>query len=226
MGFFLCCSAHQALKGPSGLGSLSVVPHIRTLKGKPLWGLSLLFWCQCWGVVREARAMAPPPACDSVVLPHIHDCLIFLHRHFPLQYPPLRPLGPSPCSQQQTSPWGCSPISMLQLLVIVLSMGLVSLSRICMAEARRICVILISLRLSQMSYFTLSLKCFSSVPNIIALIWGFDPCFSSPIPQACVLSFSLSSSHPPPHNTSFILLSFAWFYVLFSCGQVLLLALS
>jgi len=39
LGEGLCCSVHQALKGASGLGSFSVVPHIRNLKGKPLWGL-------------------------------------------------------------------------------------------------------------------------------------------------------------------------------------------
>ena len=68
-------------------------------------------------------------------------------------------------SQQQTSPWDCSTIPMLQLPATVPSRGSVSLSRVHMAPVRIICVIFIPFRLSHISCFTLSFKCFSSVPK-------------------------------------------------------------
>ena len=46
------------------------------------------------------------------------------------------------------------------------------------------CLILIVFRLSQISCFTLSLKCFSS--DSVARMWGSDPCFSSPTRQGGV----------------------------------------
>ena len=53
-------------------------------------------------------------------------------------------------------------------------------------------------------------------------MWGSDPCFSSPTCQGQVQSYLLSSFAP----TSFILLSFVWFYIFFPGVQVLLIALS
>ena len=44
------------------------------------------------------------------------------------------------------------------------------------------CLILIPFRLPQISCFPLSLKCFSSDSDNCPM-WGWDPCFSSPIPQ-------------------------------------------
>ena len=49
-------------------------------------------------------------------------------------------------------------------------------------------------------------------------MWGSDPCFSSPTAEG------RSSPVFPP--SSFILPSFAWFYIFFSTGWVLLSALS
>ena len=48
-------------------------------------------------------------------------------------------------------------------------------------------LILIPFRLPQISCFTLSIKCFSY--DSIALVWGSDPCFSSPIGQGQVQSY-------------------------------------
>ena len=53
-------------------------------------------------------------------------------------------------------------------------------------------------------------------------MWGSDPCFSS-LP-AEVRSSPINTPVFPP--SSFILPSVAWFYIFFSTGQVLLLALS
>ena len=52
-------------------------------------------------------------------------------------------------------------------------------------------------------------------------MWGSDLCFSSPNPLRA--GPGKHSCFPP---SSFILLSFAWFYVFFSTGQVFLSALS
>ena len=96
--------------------------------------------------------MAPPPARDSAVLPCLHGSLAFLQRHFPLWSPPSHPRGLSPRSKQQTSPWDCSLIPILQLPA--------------RASARIVSVNLIPFRLSQMSAsLSNSLKGFPSVPK-------------------------------------------------------------
>ena len=83
------------------------------------------------------------------------------------------------------------------------------------------CIILLPFRLPQISWFTLSLKSFSSdsdsCPNV-----GIGPLLQFPHPlRAGPVLLTLVS---PP--SSFILPSFAWVYIFFSAGQVLLSALS
>ena len=134
-GLLLCSSAHQALDGPA----------------------SLLFSCQCWRVWGESMVMALPSMCDSAVLPYFRGCQAFVHRHFPPQSPPSHPLDLSLHSQQQPLPWDCSTIPKLQLQPFRGSMSL-SGTYGCSKD----CLILIPFRLPQISYFTLSLKCFSS----------------------------------------------------------------
>ena len=94
--------------------------------------------------------MAPPPTRDSAVSPCFHGCLTFLHRHFPPQTPPSHPLNLSLRSQQQPSPWDRSTIPKLRIPV----QGMYGFGKDCL--------ILIPLRLLQISCFTLSLKCFFS----------------------------------------------------------------
>ena len=74
----------------------------------------------------------------------------------------LLPHTPSIClsSQQQPSPWDCSTIRKLQLPAAAPSREPAFLSGVCMAAASTL--ILIPFRLPQISFFTLSLKCFSS----------------------------------------------------------------
>ena len=72
----LYCSAHQALKGPPSLGFFSI-------------GQLLALVCG----VREATVMAPPPVCDSAVLPCLHGCPAFLQRHSLLRSLPSMPSG-------------------------------------------------------------------------------------------------------------------------------------
>ena len=81
------------------------------------------------------------------------------------------------------------------------------------------CLVLIPFRLPQISCYPLSLKCFSSdsdnCPDVgIGSLLQFREGRSSP---------TNTSVFPP---SSFILLSFAWFYILFSSGEVLLSTLS
>ena len=58
----------------------------------------------------------------------------------------------------------------------------------------------------------------SPLTQTVALMWGSDPCFSSPKRQGHTSSPTNTPVYPP---SSFLLLSFAWFYI-FSFGQVLL----
>ena len=196
----LCSSGCQAFDGPA----------------------SLLFSCRCWCVgEREAMVMAPPPTHDSAVSPWFHGCLAFLHRHFPLQSPLSHPLGLSLHSQQQPSPLGSlhtpetpdpsrCPFQGTSVLVQA------------MYGCGKDCLILIPLRLPQISCFTLSLKCFSSDSDNCPDV-GIRPLLQFPHPPRVgpvlltLLCFSPSS---------FILPSFAWFYVFCFAGQLLLSTLS
>ena len=86
------------------------------------FSISLLLVLVCGK--REATVMAPPTVCDSGVSPCLHSCSAFLHRHFKLRSPDSHPLWPFTHSQQQTSPWDCSPIPALELPATVLELSL------------------------------------------------------------------------------------------------------
>ena len=167
---------------------------------------------------RQAMVMAPPLMCNSAMLPCFHDCLAFLHQHFPPWSPPSHPLNLSLFSQQQPSPWDCSTIPKLQLPATAPSREPAFLSGVCMAVARTV-------------WFSFHLGCHRSAVSLSALN-------VSPLTQTVAPMWTPASVPPPaegrssPTNTpvfpprSFILLSFAWFYIFFSAGQVLLPALS
>ena len=168
---------------------------------------SLLFNFPIWCVGREATVMASSCAHDSALLPCLYGHSAFLQRHFLPWSPPACPLILSPHSQQQTLPWDCSPISMIQLPATKHARELVSLSRVCRATARIICVVLIPFSLSQVSFCTLQqlqmlLHCPNNFPDV-----GVDPCLRSLTPWVEVRLFTLLFSPP-----SFILLSFVWIY--------------
>ena len=141
------------------------------------------------------------------------------HRHFPPQSPPSHPLDLSLCSQQQPSPWDCSTIPKLQLPAAVPSRGPASLSRV--YGCHKDCLILILFMLQQIICFTLSLKCFSSDSGFFR--YGDQTPASVPLPAEGRSSPPKTPVFPP---SSFILLSFAWFCIFFSIGQVILSALS
>ena len=171
----LCCSVCQAHKGAPLTGVLLWCSVRKALKGLPWLGSFSVVWASgVWWVslsvvqllVQECGERGfrdgATPTHDSGVSACLHGCLIFLQRHFPPQSPSSCPLGPTPHSQQQTSPWDCSTIPTLQLPVAMPSGKHASLSGVPMAVTRIVCVILIPFGLSQISCFTLSLNCFSS----------------------------------------------------------------
>ena len=130
-----------ALRGLTCLGSFSVVRCIRHIVWLPQLGFYSVVHCvRCLmgplSIVqlpilacgrREAMLVAPPPTHDSTVSPCFHGCLAFLQRHFPPHSAPSHPLSLSLCSQQQSSPWGCSIIPKLQLPATEPSRGSTSL---------------------------------------------------------------------------------------------------
>ena len=84
------------------------------------------------------------------------------------------------------------------------------------------CLFLIPFRLPQISCFTLTLKCFSSdSDNFPDVGMGSLPHLAH-LPRAGPILLILLFFSP----SSFLLLSFEWFYIFFSTGQVLLSALS
>ena len=112
------CSAVWCISHPKAhrVGFCSVVQclmgHLSTLQ-LPVLGCG----------VRAVMVMIPPSTHDSAVLPCFHGCPAFLRRRFPRQSPPSHPLDPSLCSQQQPSPWDCSPSPKLQLPAAVPARG-------------------------------------------------------------------------------------------------------
>ena len=127
-------------------------------------------------------------------------------------------------SQQQPLHWDCSTNPKLQLPTAVPSRGPVSLSRVCMdsKDSSKDCLILNPFRLPQISCFTIILKCCSSdsdnCPNVwIGPVLQFPHLLRAGPVLVTLLFFPFSS---------FTLLSFEWFYIFFSAGQVLLSALS
>ena len=106
--------------------------------------------------------MAPPPTRDSAVLPCFHGCLVFLHRYFPTTISSLT--SPQSVSPQSTAALALgSTIPQLQLLAVVPSRGPEFLSGCrSMYGCSKDRLILVPFRLPQISYFTLTLKCFSS----------------------------------------------------------------
>ena len=98
------------------------------------------------------------------------------------------------------------------------SRGPTTLSGVHMVASRIVFVILIPFRLSLISYFMLSLKCFSSVPNNCPDT-GIRPLLQFlHLPRAGPITLTLFFT-----PTSFILASFVWFY---SSCQVLIPAVS
>ena len=130
----------------------------------------------------------------------------------------LLPHIPSICLSRVTAALSldCSTIPKLQLPAPVPSRGPALLSRVCMAATR---TVWFSFHLGcHRSAVSLSALSISPLTQIIAPIWGSDPLLakgrSSPT-NTCIF---------PP--SPFILPNFAWLYIFYSTGQVLLSTLS
>ena len=198
------------------MGSYSVVQRDRRLFDGPAF---LLFSYPHWCVEKKAMVMAPPPVHDSAVSPCFHGCWAFLHRHFPAQSSPSHSLEPSLHSQQQPSPWIApqSPNSSSQPLhppgYLCSCPGYVWMQQ---------GLSLIPFRLPQISCFTLSLKCFSSDSDNCPDV-GIRPLLQFPHPLRAgpvLLTLLFFPLVPLSYRV------FAWFYIFFSAGQLLLSTLS
>ena len=180
--------------------------------------MSQPLYCSAADVGRERKptVMAPPLTHDLAVSPFFRGCLAFLHWHFPPQSPPSRPLSPSLHSQQ----WDCSTI--LTLHTPDAAPSWVPAFLLVYVSCGKDCLILLPFRLLQINCFTLRLICFSSAPDNCPRCGDWTPASVS-LPAEGRSSPTNTPVFPP---SSFVLPSFAWSYIFFSCGQVLLPALS
>ena len=204
-GILRYCSACQAHRGAPPAGVL-LCSSVCQAFDEPA---SLMFSCQCWLCgEREAMVMAPPPTRDSAVLP----C-----SSFPLQASPttIFPLtSPQSVSAQSTAalalgflhnPYGSAPSHCAFQGTLVPVQDLYGCGKDYL--------ILIPFRLSQIFCFTLNLKYFSSDPDNCPRV-GIGP-----LPQFLHLLRAgpvlVTLLFPPTPPSSFILLSFVWFYICF-----------
>ena len=164
---------------------------------------------------RDAMVMAPAPTCDSAVLPCFHGCPAFLHRHFPPQSPPSHLLSSSLHSQQQPLQSLNSSSQPLHLPRDQHSCpGSVWLWQE-LSDSHSILAATNQLFHSQPSVFFLWLR---------RLPWCGDRTPASVPPPTEGRSSPTNTPVFPP--SSFVLASFACFYVFFPTAQVHLSALS
>ena len=170
-----CRSAHQALKGAPWVGPYSVAQCLRRLMGQPPCLQLPMVACG----EREATVMAPPPTRDSALSPCCRVCLAFLQA-FPTT------------TSSLTSPRSIFPQSIAALELGLLhspetpAPSLCPFQEICILARHMYgfgedCLILIPFRLPQISYFTLSLKCFSSDSDNCPAV-GIRPLLQFPHP--------------------------------------------
>jgi len=191
----------QALRGLTCLGSFSVFRCIRHIEGRPLAGVllcssvyqafdgpvSLLSSCQCWPVREERLWWWLHSLCMTQ-----QYCLASLAAWLSstgISHHDLLPHIPSTrlCSQQQPLPWDCSSVPRLQLPATAPSRGSTSLSGVCMAASR---TVWFSFHLGcHRSVVSLSALNVSPLTQIIAPMWGSDPCFCSPTHRGQVQSY-------------------------------------
>ena len=163
--------------------------------------------------------MAPPSTNDLAILPCLHGCLAFLHRHFPPQSPPSLPLVCLSTVNSSPRP-GIAPQSLRSSSQLLHLQGELFPYQgyIWLWQG----LILSPLRLPQTSCFTFSLKCFSSGPDNCPQSGDETPASVSP-PAEGRSSPTDTPVFPP---SSLVLLSSVWFYIFFSSGQAPLYALS
>ena len=171
------------------------------------------------GVGREATVRAPPATCHSAVSPGFRDCPAFLRGHFPPESAPSYPsIRLSTVNSSPHPGWLHSPSTPARCRcafqgVYVALWGVYGCGKDCLS--------LIPFKMPQISWFTPSLKGFSSDPDNCPSV-GIGPLLQSPHPPKA--GPVLPTPVFPP--SSFVLPSFARVYIFLSTGQVLLSALS
>ena len=176
----------------------------------------------------------PMPVCGEreavVIAPPLH---MTQQHHLASMLPGFPPLACPTMISSLTSPQSVSPQATAALTLGSLHNPLIPAPSCCVFQETSIpvwgmygccedCLILIPFRLPQISCFTPSLKCFSSDSDSCPYV-GIGPLLQFPqlLRAGPVL---LTLLFLPP--SSFILLSFVWFYIFFPSGQVLLSTLS
>ena len=211
--------------GPPLMGAFFIAQQLAR-KSQPWSGF---FYCHRPALAcgeREVTIVAPPPACDSAVVPCFCGSPVFLCRHSLLWISSL-PSRLSPHSQQQFLLWVCSPVHMLQLPAPLHTCEHTSQSRAHRAMVQTICVVLTLSSLPQISHFTLFQQpqmlpfCPNWFPHQrrgfpigegVSLNLGISPLLQLPLPRVQVPSCFLSSSFsllffiPPSYAGIFIVL--------------------
>ena len=163
------------LKGAPWVGSYSVVQWVRGLMGQPLYcsaanagcgGARLWWWPHPLAWLSSIALLPWLPGFPPQAFPTTISSLTS-----PRAEPSLR-------SKQQPSPLDCSTIPKLQLPATAPSSGPASLSRVCVAAAK---IAWFSFHLgSHRSALSLPALNVSPLTQTIAMMWGSEPCFSSP----------------------------------------------
>ena len=138
---------------------------------------------------RKALVVASPPTHDSAVSPCFHGCRAFLHRLFPPQSPS-HPLNPPLRSQQQPSS-GIAPQSLNSSSQPLRSPGdlLPCLGYVWLQQGLSDSHSTGVNENSHRSAVSLPALDVSPLTQTIALMWGSDPCFSSPTRQGHLQSY-------------------------------------
>ena len=208
--FFSILPTVQALRGLPCLGSFSVVWYIRHIEGRPTdrgptlssmrqafdGPASLSFSCQCWCVGSQRLWWWLHPLHMTQQCPLASMAARLSCTG--ISHYNLLPHIPSICLSEVNS---SSTILKLQLPASAPSRGPVSLSGLCMAAPRTV-------------WFSYHLGCHWSAVSLSTVN-------ISPVTQTIA-----PTSIPVFPPSSFILPSFAWLYIFFSTGQILLSTLS
>ena len=214
LGSFSVVQCIRHIEGSSWLGSYSVVQCIRYSMGQPLY--CSVPHASMWGERGSGDGSTPYTWLSRIAL--LPWLLSFPPQAFPLTVCSLTSPQSVSHSLQQPSSWDYSTIPKLKLPAAAPSRGPSSLSRVCIAAAKTV-------------WFSFYLGCHRSAVTLSAfLLWlrqlpqcgDWTPA-SVPPPTKGRSSPTNTPVFPP---TSFILPSFAWFYIFFPSDQVLLSAFS
>ena len=133
----------------------------------------------------------------------LHRCLAFLQGHSLPWSPHSCPLGPSPHSQQQSSPWDYSPIPMFLLLATTLTRGPVSLFGVPRAVVQIVWFSLYSDHHRSAASLSQQPQMPTLCPKLLLCCWDLTPVFVPPPPDADPVPLTLLFFHSFLHLNEF-----------------------